>query len=334
MNFWGRITGFVTKFYTDERNILYVKGSGDPLLTSESITAIAHELKKRGIHTIRSYVLDDSAFQLENPRPDGSLNSANPYDAGNGGLSVNFNSITIIKKENGSVISGEKQTPTIELAKEIGAFLPPGKHRVNIGAYDLQGNISPSLRYSAELMHSIFQKAGINSTMEFRQGKIPDSAKKIFVYSSDKTVKDVVRLCMHYSSNFLANQLALAAGAKMYGRPATWVKARKTLSFYASKRLGIPEDDLHIQEGSGLSRETFVTPAAMMSLVEAFTPYRDLLPVKQGYRLKSGTLKGVYCYAGFIDTPKGTAMVSLLLNQPVNNRNHLIQLLGKRLLYN
>lgn len=332
--FLGEDYRFTTSFYTDDYQNLYVQGSGDPLLTSESIARIAVELKKRGVETIRSYILDDSLFQLETSQPEGSLNSENPYDAPNGALAVNFNSVSIVKKKNGTIGSGESQTPTTVLAKEIGSKLPNGKHRINIGAYDIQGNISSSLRYSAELMHSIFNDTGINSTLEFRQGKIPKTARKIVEYTSDKTVKDIVRLCMHYSNNFLANQLALVAGGEMYGYPATWEKARKALSYFATQQIGIPDNELLVKEGSGLSRATYITPKAMMSIVDAFTPHRDLLPIKHGYHLKSGTLEDVYCYAGYLDTPGGLVTFSLLLNQPTNNRNQLIRTIRKKLSIN
>lgn len=334
LNYLGADYRFTTSFYIDNFQILYVRGTGDPFITSETIAQIAVELKKRGIKTIRSYVLDDSAFNLEHEHPAGSLNSENPYDAPNGALAVNFNSIAIMKKQDGSAQSGENQTPTTTLAKEIGSKLSTGKHRVNIGAFEIQGNISSSLRYSAELMHNIFTNAGVDSTLEFRRGKVPTSAKEIFKYSSEKSVKELVRLCLHYSNNFLANQLALTAGATLYGYPATWDKARKTLNHFATKRLGIPTGELQIQEGAGLSRQTLATPDAMLKIVEAFAPHRELLPTKFGFKLKSGTLEDVYCYAGYLDTPDGTVMFSLLLNQQTNNRNRLIKTIRKKLAHN
>lgn len=315
---------FVTQFYIDTNNTLYVSGGGDPMLTSEVIAAIVSELYNRGIRSINSYVLDDSSFQLEHSRPDGSINSDNPYDVGNGGLVANFNSIVIRKNADGTVLSGEKQTPTTIIAEEIGKNLLPGNHRINIEAYPVNGQTSPSLRYMAELLHTMFQKLGVHSRLEIRKAQVPANLQVFYRYRSEKTVEEIVRLCLLYSNNFIANQLALVAGSSKYGPPATWNKARKLLEHFAYNEIGIVTKDLQVTEGSGLSRNTLATPTAMLKILQSFEPYRDLLPLKKGTRLKSGTLDGVYCYAGYLDSRNGTVLYSFLLNQKENTRNILL----------
>ncbi|MCB1777678.1 MAG: D-alanyl-D-alanine carboxypeptidase, partial [Candidatus Competibacteraceae bacterium] len=52
--------------------------------------------------------------------------------------------------------------------------------------------------------------------------------------------------------------------------------------------------------------------------VVAFKPYMALLPeYKDRVRAKTGTLKGVSCYAGFVKRQGGWQPFSLLINQPV-----------------
>lgn len=323
---------FTTSFSIDADRILYIQGGGDPVLTTESLIQVARELKNRGVTRISAYVLDDSAFQLEQPFADGSENSVNPYDVNNSGLAVNFNSIAILKKKDGSVASAEEQTPLTPLGREIAGKLPPGRHRVNIDAFRLRSTTPLSLRYSAELLHALLAREGVDSRPVIRQGSIPRRARLIYQHSSLQTVREIVTACLHVSNNFMANQLALTAGAVHYGYPATWEKSRRLLTLYAREKLEIPSDELQVREGSGLSRQTRVTPAAMLKILRAFEPYRELLPQREGAQLKSGSMKGVYCYAGYMDSSEGSLLFAMLLNQQENTRQELMTRLRQNFL--
>lgn len=320
-----------TSFYLDDQKRLFIKGSGDPFLTSEYLAQIVSELKQRGLGTISGYVLDDTVFMLEHYLPDGSENSLNPYDAPNGGLAINFNSISIIRQANGTVGSGEAQTPTTSIAKDIGNKLPQGNHRVNINHYPLAGRLHPQLRYPAEVIHELAVDAGIQSSPIIRKGIVPDTLDPIFVFESPRTVRDNIRSCLFYSNNFIANQLALTASAYRYGFPATWEKSRKMLRDYAERKLQIPAKSMQIEEGSGLSRKNSATPQAMLTLLDNFLPYQDLLPRKKGALVKSGTMNSTYCYAGYLEKQGVITSFAFLLNQKQNNRNQLLVALKKYL---
>lgn len=332
LNTLGEDFRFTTSFFLDANRVLYIQGGGDPVLTTESLTAVARALKNRGVTRISAYVIDNSAFQLEQPFPDGSERSANPYDVSNSGMAVNFNSIAISKKKDGTVASAEEQTPLTPLGREIARKLPPGTHRVNIDAFQLQGATPLSLRYSAELLHALLAGEGVVSQPTIRRGGIPNQARLIYQHSSLSTVREIVAACLQVSNNFMANQLALTAGAVHYGYPATWEKARRILNLYARERLGISRDELQVMEGSGLSRQTRATPAAMLKILKGFEPYRELLPEKEGALLKSGTMENVYCYAGYMDSSAGALLFVVLLNQQENTRKELITRLRQNFL--
>ena len=322
---------FTTSFYLTADKILYVRGSGDPFLTSEYLYQAMMALRERGVSRISGYVLDDSVFALEHELPEGSENSHNPYDAPNGGLAVNFNSISIIRQANGTVGSGEAQTPTMSITREIGTLLPRGTHRININHFPLNGTISPQLRYSAELLHSLAGKAGIESSLMVRRGRVADGMEPLFTFVSPRTLRENIRSCLHYSSNFVANQLLLAAAGAQFKTPATWEQAHRMLKGYGEERLGLTSASFSVTEGSGLSRKNRMTPQAMLRLLEAFTPYRDLLPRKWGALVKSGTMASVYCYAGYLEEEKATVSFAFLLNQEENTRNKLLDALKKAL---
>jgi len=315
---------FVTSFYLDANQVLYIRGGGDPVLTTESLIAAVRELRSRGVVEVAGYVLDDSGFALEQPLPDGSENSANPYDAANGGLAVNFNSVAILKHADGRVVSGEAQTPLTQLGREIGALLKPGRHRVNIDAFPQRSALPAPLRYTAELLHELLLREGVASQAVIRQGRVPVTARPIYQHKSALPLDEIVRSCLKVSNNFVANQLALTAGAVRFGYPASWEKARNLLQQTAWQRIGISSRELRIVEGSGLSRQTRATPIAMLKLLQAFEPYRDLLPQKHGVLMKSGTMKDIYCYAGYMQGKEQSLLFVLLLNQAENNRRALL----------
>ncbi len=106
----GKEYRFETHFFLDRQNNLYIKGYGDPFLTSEVILEIGRTLAGLGIRQIRAIFLDDSSFAL-NGEIAGEENSANPYDAPNGALVVNFNALPVQVAGDATITSGEPQTP-------------------------------------------------------------------------------------------------------------------------------------------------------------------------------------------------------------------------------
>jgi len=286
---------FETRFFFDQEKKLYIKGFGDPSLTSEVVRDIAEKLIDRGIDRISTIILDDNSYTLDSPA-DGAGRSANPYDAPNGALAVNFNSVPVYVDSDGAIRSGEPQTPDIPLMMEIGRNLPRGHHRLNINILPQKKQLSSSLRYTGELFIALFHLAGIEVQNSFQQGSSPAALMPIYSHRSEKTVKEIIQGCMKYSNNYSANQLFLACGAVKYGYPATWDKARRLLRNYAERRLGLSPEEFLLTEGSGLSRKNRISPAGLLKAMELFQPYMHLLNRKGDIYLKSGTLAHVFNY--------------------------------------
>lgn len=297
---------------------LYLKGTGDPMLVSEEIAIIAHGLRQRGVSRITGLVLDDSAFILPLPA-DGAGNSLNPYDVANSALAVNFNTINITVNGAGLVQSAEPQTPTLPIMARLGRKLGSGTHRINISA-----NHDHIWHYTGELLQAQLRAAGIAVSGGFHRGQLPPDLPILYRHSSSKPLTVTVEAMLRYSNNFIANQLFLVCGAHQSGFPATWEKGRQALDDFLRIRVGLPDPDFTIEEGSGLSRKNRITPRAMLAVLNAFKPHADLLTLEKGLRLKSGTLKGVYSYAGYFAGPRGLDPFVLMLNQPDNGRDRLL----------
>ena len=63
----------------------------------------------------------------------------------------------------------------------------------------------------------------------------------------------------------------------------------------------------------------------MITLLERFKPYSHLLSETRNTLLKSGTMTGVYSYAGYFESAGNLDPFVILLNQKVNNRDQLLE---------
>lgn len=310
----GRGFRFPTDFFLTGDRRLVVKGYGDPFLVSEEMTRIADALVAQGLHEIQGIILDGTYFAPDIV-VDGTSHTPNPYDALNGALIANFNTVNVHKTGSGpraSVASAEPQTPITPVALEVSKNLPSGKQRVNIGSDQLKG-----ARYAGELLAAFLKMKGIEVRGRIENGVKPADAKLLYRHLSSKTMDDVVRELLNYSTNFMANQLFLVMGAERLGSPATVEKGRKVLTDFLAERVGWK--GFNVFEGAGLSRQNRVTPRQMVSLLRYFEPYRNLLPKEGGVFLaKTGTLTGANTLAGYFSLGNGkTARFAILVNDKV-----------------
>lgn len=326
----GKAYRFETHFFLDKENNLYIKGYGDPFLTSGVILEIGRTLGGLGIRQVRAIFLDDSSFAL-NGETAGEEISQNPYDAPNGALAVNFNALPVLVAGDATIISsGEPETPLLPLMKEAAQLLPTGRHRINIDTLGQQGQLSPALRYAGELFVVQFRKAGITVEKGYGRKLLPGKASPVHVHYSSKSLEEIIRACLKISNNFIANQLFLSCGIRDFGLPATWEKSRRVVASYAEDILQLRPNQLTVREGSGLSRKNRASPAALLRILDFFKPYSTLLNEKHSVLVKSGTMKDVYCYAGYFPHNDRLLPFVILLNQPRNDRDRVLQILHRQ----
>jgi D-alanyl-D-alanine carboxypeptidase/D-alanyl-D-alanine-endopeptidase (penicillin-binding protein 4) len=323
---------FTTNFFLDGQHNLYIQGFGDPFLISEEVAAIVVKLKELGCTEINDIYLDSTAFKLP-AAADGAGTSDNPYDVQNSGLAVNFNTVNIRKDKSGRIVSAEEQTPTLALMAELAEGLPPGLHRINISREEDDGAVVIS-RYAGELFRALQKQAHIAGQGRLAAMRTPEYLTPFYIHRSSKTLEEVIEPLLLYSNNFIANQIFLTLGAQTYGYPATWEKSTRAMADYLQKKHYITGKDMRVVEGSGLSRKNRVSPGAMILLLDSFKPYARLLPREGGRFVKSGTLKGVYSYAGYFLEGERLDSFVLLLNQEKNNRDRVLDLLERIYLAN
>ena len=252
---------FTTDFrLTDQKDLLLV-GHGDPFLVSEELDFIAQTLKAKGLSSVRNILLDNRYFE-PGLILDGTSRSLNPYDAYNGALCVNFNTIYAQIDRNKRAASAEPQTPLTEMALELAQKSGKrGKVRFN-----LADNPSTCLLYAGDLTKAFLQKAGIQVTGKLIPSEIdPQSIPLFYRHQSRKTLAWFFAQLFKYSNNFMTNQIFLTMGAEKYGPPASPEKSRLVVAEYFKKQ-NIPP--FHMEEGSGLSRLTKLSATQMTSILE------------------------------------------------------------------
>ena len=310
---WGLKHRFHTDFYVDKQNKLWIKGYGDPFLVSEELALIVTALKGKGLKQINGIVLDGS-YYAPNLVIDGRSQTDNPYDAPITALAANFNTAAIKKTKKREVVISDKRTPltpiSIELTKT--KIRKHGNWRVNLGTG------KRAERYFGELFSAKLKEQGVKVRGEITTGKVNRHWKPYYSHKNSRDLEKVLKSMLYSSSNFIANQLFLQfAEREANGRPITMAMASRAMMKWSKNRFHW--NDYSILEGSGLSRGTKLSARQMMQVVKAFTPYRFLLRTfKKGKVMaKTGTLKGVSCYAGFINRQGKWQPFCVLINQSV-----------------
>ncbi len=328
---------FTTRLYLDTRNNLYIRGGGDPFLTSEAVLVICQQFQKKypSIKKINAIFIDNSFYQL-NGWQVSTEHSDNPYDAPNSALAVNFNALPVAVAANGNISSGEKQTPLLPImqqkAKQL--QLPSGKYRINI-AYGAKDREAAILLYAAQLFAAQLTTCGIEVGKNIDAKKVPVGLPPALIYQSEKNLTEMVRLLLLHSNNFIANQIFLYLGARKSNTTlSTWITARQYTALFFKKTVPLPTSELTMVEGSGLSVDNTITCRAFITALNAFRPWAELLPKKNKILLKSGTMphSGVFSYAGYFISKKTQKLTpyAILLNQKKNTRNELLNELAKK----
>jgi serine-type D-Ala-D-Ala carboxypeptidase/endopeptidase (penicillin-binding protein 4) len=285
---------FETKFYLDENRVLYVRGGGDPFLISEELAPLATELVAAvGKEPITGIVLDARYYPSDFHIP-GIEDSNEAYDALNSALAVNFNTIAAVRKGE-TVRSAEQQTPITPLAiSQFRARGPNGRGRISLAQEP-----AVSLKYAGELIAAFIERAGGSVKGEITTGSVPEGLEPVYVHRQSRTLSQILAQLLLGSNNYIANQVFLEIGGTL-GGPVSLEKSLKV----ANGMLAVNglADAIHLEEGSGISRDNHFTARGLAQLLHLFEPHATLLRSGDGTLFKTGTFSGVRTLAGYADT--------------------------------
>ena len=297
LHYLGPNYKFPTEFYYDEHQNLWIKGYGDPLLISEVLADIAAILSK-AIDRLDDIFLDDSFFLHPIIIP-GITPSSKPYDAPNGALCANFNTVYFKRNKSGNYTSAEPQTPLLSFVIPRIKASPHGQERIILSNKNRETTL-----YTGHLLKFFLNNYGVKTTGNIKIGNISKKMGRLILryYSSFSLAQVIVKL-MKYSNNFIANQILITTGAILYNPPGTLDKGIRAVKAYLKTELGI--EDISFVEGSGISKKNRISAQKMLKILEKFEPYYFLMRNEKAEYYKTGSLYGVSTRAGFLQNKKG-----------------------------
>ncbi len=310
---------FATRFYLDDKRVLYVRGGGDPFLISEELAPLATELVAAvGKKPITGIVLDASYYP-SNLRIPGIVDTGEAYNALNSALAVNFNTVYAVRSGN-KVRSAEKQTPITPLAiTQFRLRGPKGSGRIS-----LSQDPTVSLQYAGELIAAFIERAGGSVKGKISTGTVREGLEPIYVHRQSRTLSQILVELLRASNNYIANQIFLEIGAHRRGGPVSLEKSLQVANeMLAAHGLAAA---IHLEEGSGISRNNHFTARGLAKVLELFEPHAGLLRGHHGGMNKTGALEGVRTLAGYADT-SGHGRVRFVISLTSNDGEMRFRLL-------
>ncbi len=310
---------FQTRFYLDGKRKLYVRGGGDPYLISEELAQLASELiAVIGKEPLTGIVLDASYYPSDIRIP-GIEDSEAAYDALNSALAVNFNTIHAVRKGK-TVRSAEEQTPITPLAiSQFGARVRQGRARISLTQDPAVG-----LQYAGELIAAFIGRAGGSLKGKISTGTVPDGLEAVYVHRQSRSLAAILKGLLLGSNNYIANQVFLEIGGHRLGGPVSLEKSLKVANEMLAKH--DLANSIHLEEGSGISRDNRFTARGLAQLLHLFKPHATLLRSGDGALYKTGTFSGVRTLAGYADT-SGHGRVRFVISLKSNDGARRFRLL-------
>jgi D-alanyl-D-alanine carboxypeptidase/D-alanyl-D-alanine-endopeptidase (penicillin-binding protein 4) len=175
---------------------------------------------------------------------------------------------------------------------------------------------------------------GITVGKPTRRETVSESAVPLLTFEGHP-MSEIVRRCLKYSNNVIAESLVKALGAHATGAAGSWQNGVPALK-RALSEAGIPTDGMTIVDGSGLSYDDRVTPHQLASALRradaAFGYGPELIAalpiaardgtlekraegVVDAVRAKTGLLTRITALSGFAELADGTQVVfSVMVN--------------------
>jgi serine-type D-Ala-D-Ala carboxypeptidase/endopeptidase (penicillin-binding protein 4) len=286
---------FETRFYLDDKRVLYVRGGGDPFLISEELAPLATKLVAAiGKAPINGIVIDASYYPSTLRIP-GIEETDESYNALNSALAVNFNTVSAVRSGD-KVLPAEKQTPITPLA--ISLFRARGLN--GSGRISLSQDPAVSLQYAGELIAAFIERAGGKVKGTVSTGTVPEGLKPVYVHQQSRTLSKILAELLRASNNYVANQVFLEIGGHRLGGPVSLEKSLQVANeMLATHDLAAA---IHLEEGSGISRDNRFSARGLAKVLQLFAPHADLLHGHDGGMNKTGTMEGVSTLAGYANT--------------------------------
>jgi len=300
---------FTTKIFTNKKvsqhviHNLYIKGAGDPSLTSKDLVQLAKRLRKLGIYDIRgNIIVDTSLFQNERAHAPGWSSGDGPiYDkAPTGAFMVDHSCIRVKIKP--ARVPGRRPLVTIEHytdyihARNEAKTLPAGKDsslhvlhgegnnliiRGSIGKHCKTQHFrlavaQPDL-YAGQVFAEILKEQNIHLHGTVKIGTVADKARFLLEHTSEP-LNDLIRHLMKNSDNLYADALFRLMGSEVTKNAGSWATGKQAIEHFLQTEVGLDITNMSINDGSGLSHKNKISPHHFIQLLTwmyTTSPHKD-----------------------------------------------------------
>ncbi|MBS0352137.1 MAG: D-alanyl-D-alanine carboxypeptidase/D-alanyl-D-alanine-endopeptidase [Proteobacteria bacterium] len=351
---------------------LYVQFNGDPTLTDKQLIGLLNQLTQMGIKQISGHVyLDNTAYGSAAYAPGWLLHDlifgyAAPLNA----VILNENRFAIIispSNQTGrsanvttSVPSGVVKIDNHTITQTRSTSCPLSVYSDNESIYHITGCIAkiPSKQYFAVALRDpvVYAKVLIanglkNENINFSGGiniqRAPTSAVTLTLHQSPP-LNLIVKTLLKESDNLYTNSILKQIGKVYYQTQGTWQNGLSAVKEILSQPAAIDFNQIHLFDGSGLSRYDLVSPRQIAKLLRF--AYRDpkiqpdlwqalpiagqdgtlrgrLSSIAKGdiIHAKTGTMKnsGVSALAGYMKTRNHGLIVFVIMTNGLEDTRHV-----------
>ena len=135
-------------------------------------------------------------------------------------------------------------------------------------------------------------------------GTVPEGLAPVTVHRQSRTLSEILVELLRASNNYIANQVFLEIGGRRLGGPVSLEKSLEVANAMLAEH-GLAQA-IHLEEGSGISRDNRFTARGLAKVLELFAPHADLLRGHDGGLNKTGTMEGI-ARSPAMPTPRATA---------------------------
>lgn len=226
----------------------------------------------------------------------------------------------------------------MNIGYNVSDICPVGKFEGSVGADRRVDTIACANKFTASTCAAAFEHFLTENGIEclgYGEASAPDSANFIFSTFSP-TLSEIASVTNHISNNFYAETIFKTFGREFFGEGSR--NAASKGARYLIDSLGVSLRGYTQADGSGLSRHNYISPRffcnflSLMERSDCFEAYLAGLPqpggegtlsgflrqdepaLKQRIHAKSGSLDGVKCYSGYVETEGGYIKFSIMLN--------------------
>lgn len=343
---------YVTSMYKSTNNDIYIKLSGDPMLTKGNLETLLDTANSKKI-VPKGFYIDDSAFDTvewgDGWQWDDELNPLmqkfSVYNINN-----NLAKVEIVPQANGTaakiaikpfypfsfinLITTNYKTDTNISIRKDDTIAPNMLKAEGTVAKKTDINIpvfNPKMNFKMRL------EDAINSTKfeyyeQIKTAKLPTEN----IYLVDKIehkLSDILPKIIKSSSNLYAETVFKTAGAKYADSQGSIENSLAMLDNYIEK-IGLNADDIKVVDGSGVSKNNLMTTKFMTEFLyyisgeENFENFESFLTApgegtlknrmlyfKEALRAKTGTLSDASAIAGYLTTKRGnTFAFDIMIN--------------------